>query len=66
MYKRKNLVIAWERVRANHRAGGIDGESIEPLLLVSLALMASLPSVPPEERYMHFPGKNRSVTSGIR
>ena len=29
VYKRKNLEIAWERVKANHRAGGIDGESIE-------------------------------------
>src|SRR6266700_1660338 len=29
VYKRKNLEIAWERVRANHGAGGIDGESIE-------------------------------------
>jgi RNA-directed DNA polymerase len=29
VYKRKNLEIAWERVKANHGAGGIDGESIE-------------------------------------
>jgi RNA-directed DNA polymerase len=29
VYKRKNLEIAWERIRANHGAGGIDGESIE-------------------------------------
>ena len=29
VYKRKNLEIAWERVQANHGAGGIDGESIE-------------------------------------
>ena len=29
VYKRKNLEIAWERVSANHGAGGIDGESIE-------------------------------------
>ena len=29
VYKRKNLEIAWERVRANHGAGGIDGEGIE-------------------------------------
>jgi retron-type reverse transcriptase len=28
-YKRKNLEIAWERVKANQGAGGIDGESIE-------------------------------------
>jgi RNA-directed DNA polymerase len=27
--KRKNLEIAWEKVRANHGSGGIDGESIE-------------------------------------
>lgn len=29
VYKRKNLEIAWERVRANRGSGGIDGESIE-------------------------------------
>src|SRR3982751_6676868 len=29
VYQRKNLEIAWERVRANRGAGGIDGESIE-------------------------------------
>ena len=29
VYKRKNLEIAWEKVRKNRGAGGIDGESIE-------------------------------------
>ena len=29
VYKRKNLEIAWEKVKANKGAGGIDGESIE-------------------------------------
>jgi RNA-directed DNA polymerase len=29
VYKRKNLEMAWEKVKANHGAGGIDGESIE-------------------------------------
>src|SRR5215472_1848011 len=29
VYKPKNLEIAWECVRTNHGAGGIDGESIE-------------------------------------
>src|SRR5580704_16367348 len=29
VYKRKNLQIAWERVKANRGAGGVDGESIE-------------------------------------
>ena len=29
VYKRKNLEIAWERVKANRGAGGVDGESIE-------------------------------------
>ncbi len=29
VYKRKNLEIAWERVKANRGAGGIDGQSIE-------------------------------------
>lgn len=29
VYKRKNLEIAWERVRSNRGSGGVDGESIE-------------------------------------
>jgi len=29
VYQRKNLEMAWERVRANGGAGGIDGQSIE-------------------------------------
>lgn len=29
VYKRKNLEIAWEKVRANAGAGGVDGESIK-------------------------------------
>ena len=29
MYKRKNLEIAWKKVKANHGAGGVDGESIK-------------------------------------
>jgi group II intron reverse transcriptase/maturase len=29
VYKRKNLVLAWEKVKRNRGAGGIDGESLE-------------------------------------
>jgi retron-type reverse transcriptase len=29
VYKRKNLEIAWERVKANRGSGGVDGESVE-------------------------------------
>jgi len=29
IYQRKNLQIAWEKVKANQGAGGVDGESIE-------------------------------------
>lgn len=28
VYKRKNLEIAWERVRANRGSGGVDGQSV--------------------------------------
>ena len=29
VYKRKNLEMAWKKVKANRGAGGVDGESIE-------------------------------------
>ena len=29
IYKRKNLELAWEKVRRNRGAGGVDGQSIE-------------------------------------
>ncbi len=29
VYKRKNLEMAWERVKANRGAGGVDGQSID-------------------------------------
>ena len=29
VYKRKNLELAWERVRSNHGSGGVDGMTIE-------------------------------------
>jgi RNA-directed DNA polymerase len=29
VYKRKNLEMAWEHVKANRGSGGIDGQSIE-------------------------------------
>ena len=29
VYKRKNLEMAWETVRANRGSGGVDGQSLE-------------------------------------
>jgi len=29
VYKRKNLEMAWERVKANRGSGGVDGQSLE-------------------------------------
>src|SRR5947199_9515645 len=29
VYKRKNLQMAWEKVKANRGSGGIDGQSLE-------------------------------------
>src|SRR5512144_1345216 len=29
IYKPKNLVMAWERVKANRGTGGVDGQSVE-------------------------------------
>ena len=28
VYKRKNLLMAWERVQANRGSGGVDGQSV--------------------------------------
>ena len=29
MYKRKNLEIAWEKVKENRGSGGVDGQNLE-------------------------------------
>jgi RNA-directed DNA polymerase len=29
VYKRKNLEMAWEKVKANRGSGGVDGQSLE-------------------------------------
>ena len=34
VYKRKNLEMAWEKVRANKGAGGVDGQSVADFELV--------------------------------
>ena len=36
VYKRKNLEMAWERVKANRGAGGVDGQSIDNFAEVGL------------------------------
>ena len=52
VYKRKNLEMAWEKVKANRGSGGVDGQSLEALLNCGLcaergAVRTSTTQVPP-------------------
>ena len=35
VYKQKNLELAWDKVKRNKGAGGIDGQSIRPYIKTS-------------------------------
>src|SRR5215467_5328970 len=58
VYKRKNLEMAWERVKENRGSGGVDGQSLELATGSAasgaegghLSTSAGSPTLDPEER----------------
>src|ERR1035438_6067705 len=61
VYKRKNLQMAWEKVKANQGAGGVDGESIEAF---GERLEERLWEIDQEQRTNRFhppPGRRRPI-----
>jgi RNA-directed DNA polymerase len=55
VYKRKNLEIAWERVRANRGSGGVDGQSLEEFEQQLEGQLDRLQSELREDRYQPRP-----------
>lgn len=61
IYKRKNLQIAWERVKANQGAGGVDGESIEAFAQRLNERLGQLHEELRTDRYRPQPVRQRAI-----
>lgn len=61
VYKRKNLEMAWERVKANHGAGGIDGESIEAFEVRLQERLGQLHEELKADRYRPLPVRQKLI-----
>lgn len=61
VYKRKNLEIAWVKVRANRGAGGIDGEGIEAFEAQSQERLDQLHELLKTERYQPLPVRQKLI-----
>ena len=45
VYKRKNLEMAWETVKANRGSGGVDGQSLEGIRRATRSAVGSIADV---------------------
>ena len=61
VYKRKNLELAWEKVKANKGAGGIDGQSIEEFEEVLDEQLGRLHNELKEDTYRPQPVRQRLI-----
>src|SRR6266478_7025735 len=61
VYRRKNLEIAWEKVKANRGAGGVDGESIEAFGARSQERLSQLHEELKADRYQPLPVRQKPI-----
>src|SRR5882762_5251432 len=66
VYRRKNLEIAWEKVKANRGAGGVDGESIEAFGMRSQERLSQLHEELKADGYRPLPVRQKLIPKAGR
>src|ERR1700758_4460855 len=64
VYKRKNLEMAWEKVRANRGSGGIDGQSLKAFEAQPEQQLDRLQRELKDDTYQSLPGANTPFRRG--